>query len=102
MDDRPEVTEVELGEPGVVSTVTQDDVDVSAAKINDFLDAVQAKNYTSAGNQFNDMINDRLQDTLDQARVRIAGQMFNNETPEDETEIDDEVETEDEEDAVEN
>ena len=51
-----------------MGTVTGDDVDLEKIDINDFLDAIDKKDFTTAGKQFNDMVSDRLQDTLDQAQ----------------------------------
>jgi hypothetical protein len=45
--------------------------------IEDLLKAIETQDYTSAESQFNDLIGDRLQDTLDQAKVRIASGVFN-------------------------
>ena len=59
--------EVDLGPVGDMGTVTGDDVDLEKNDINDFLDAIDKKDFTTAGKQFNDMVSDRLQDTLDQA-----------------------------------
>jgi|TARA_R110000772_G_scaffold81635_3_gene173553 hypothetical protein len=69
--------EVELGVQGEIGTVTGDDVDLEKNDINDFLDAIQQKDFTTAGKQFDDMVSDRLQDSLDQAKARIAGQIYN-------------------------
>jgi len=68
--------EVDLGPVGDMGTVTGDDVDLEKNDINDFLDAIDKKDFTTAGKQFNDMVSDRLQDTLDQAKARIAGQIY--------------------------
>lgn len=54
--------------------------------IEDLLKAIETQDYTSAESQFNDLIGDRLQDTLDQAKVRIAGAIFNGEEAEEESE----------------
>lgn len=61
--------------------------------IEDLLAAIETQNYTAAEDQFNNLIGDRLQDTLDQAKVRIAGAIFNGEEAEEsEEEVgDDEV-----------
>lgn len=59
--------------------------------IEDLLKAIETQDYTSAESQFNDLIGDRLQDTLDQAKVRIASGIFNGEeTEEDSEEVDEE------------
>lgn len=63
--------------------------------IEDLINHIQNKEYTDAEQAFNDIIGDRLQDTLDQAKMRIADTMFNAEQgvdeDEEESEFDDEV-----------
>ena len=53
--------------------------------IEDLINHIQNKEYTDAEQAFNDIIGDRLQDTLDQAKMRIANSMYN-----DDQEVDDE------------
>jgi hypothetical protein len=76
-----EYDEVDYGEDGVVGEVGVDDVDgidgSSNTDIDDFIAAIQNKEYNDAEEKFNDMIGSRLQDTLDQAKARIAGQIYN-------------------------
>lgn len=60
--------------------------------IEDLLKSIESQDYTSAESQFNDLIGDRLQDTLDQAKVRIASSIFNGEEPEEESESEEEGE----------
>jgi len=74
--------EVDLGPVGDIGTVTGDDVDLEKNDINNFLDAIQQKDFTTAGKQFDDLVSDRLQSTLDQAKARIAGQIYNQEPEE--------------------
>jgi hypothetical protein len=76
--EQPEIEVVDQGPVGDLGTVTGDDVDLVKNDINDFLDAIDKKDFTTAGKQFDDMVSDRLQDTLDQAKARIAGQVYNN------------------------
>ena len=45
--------------------------------IEDLINHIQTQQYTDAEQAFNDIIGDRLQDKLDQAKIRIADQMFN-------------------------
>ena len=45
--------------------------------IADFLDSVETKDFVSAEKEFNDLINDRLYDTLDQAKIKIAQSLYN-------------------------
>lgn len=76
-DNEIEYDEVDMGDQGVVANVTPDDVDVQSNKIEDFVNAIQSKRYTDAESQFNDMIGDRLQQRLDQAKVDIANRIYN-------------------------
>lgn len=44
--------------------------------IADFLKSVEDQDFTSAEKQFNDMVGDRLQDTIDQTKARIAASIY--------------------------
>lgn len=92
-DDTLEIpsTEVELPEPGVVATVMADEIDANNDAIRDLLKSIEDKNFTQAEKQFNDEISDRLQNTLDQAKMKIAGQIFNGEEPDEEEPENDEL-----------
>lgn len=52
--------------------------------IVDFIDDIQKKDFTSAQSTFQDMMQQRMQDALDQQKVVVAGQMFGE--PEDDVE----------------
>lgn len=98
-DGKPEVTEVDMGQVGLVADAPPDMM--VKQDINQFIDAIYNTDYTSAEKQFNDMVSDRLQAQLDQAKVAMAGQMFNKDESEEEvesnleTEVELEVEEED-------
>lgn len=62
--------------------------------IVDFIDDIQKRDFTSAQSTFQDMMQQRMQDALDQQKVVTAGQMFGE--PEDDVE---DVSDEDMEDA---
>jgi len=64
--------------------------------IEDLINHIQNKEYTDAEQAFNDIIGDRLQDTLDQAKMRIANSMYNDdqEVDDEEYEFDDDTELE--------
>jgi len=64
--------------------------------IVDFIDDIQKRDFTSAQSTFQDMMQQRMQDALDQQKVVVAGQMFGE--PEDNEE---DVSEEDLEDAFE-
>lgn len=69
------------------------DVDAATITIPDLLSAIKDDNFTLAGNQFNDLVNDKLQNSLNQNRIRLASQIFNGE----DLPVDNEEEIEDEE-----
>lgn len=71
----------------VIGEVGADPVEVSSNAMGEFLDAIQGQNFTQAERHFNDMMMDRIQDSLEQRKVQIASQMFGSE-PEDEDEDD--------------
>jgi len=89
VEQQSEVEVIDQGVQGEVGTVTGDDVDLEKNDINDFLDAIAAKDFTKATGQFDDMISDRLQTQLDQAKAKIAGQMYNNEPEESDEPVED-------------
>ena len=63
----------------VVGEVDADPIETPENPIVDFMKSVEDQNFTSAEAQFNDMVNDRLQQQLDQARARIAGAIYGEE-----------------------
>lgn len=98
MSDENEVKydEVDMGDEGVVAELDQEAG--QATTINDFINAIEKQDFTSAEKNFSDMIGDRMQDALDQAKVKIASSMYNDEEPEEPEEVEeveDEVEEED-------
>ena len=70
-------------------------------EIADFLNNVTTKNYSQAEKQFSALLNDRLTDRLQSEKIKVAGQVFNNQNDEEieevELESEEETETEDEE-----
>jgi hypothetical protein len=56
--------------------------------IENFIDNVMDKDYTTAQTTFADLIQARMQDALDQQKIVVAGQMFGEE--DDPDDIDDE------------
>lgn len=63
----------------VVGEVDADPIETPENPIVDFMKSVEDQNFTSAESQFNDMVNDRLQQQLDQARAKIAGAIYGEE-----------------------
>ncbi len=51
---------------------------------NDLIQNALDQDFNKANQVFNTMMNDKMADVLDQAKVALAGQMFNGEEPEDE------------------
>ena len=67
----------------VVAEVEAPPIEPGSEAIGELIDAIQSQNFTGAEKQFNDLVNDRLQNQLDQAKMRMAGQMFNGDEDED-------------------
>lgn len=78
-------------EDPVVAEVGADPIE-NNNPIEDLLNAIETQDYTSAESQFNDLIGDRIQDTLDQAKVRIAASIYNGEESEEEIDTEEEEE----------
>lgn len=56
----------------LIDELQAEPIQTDSKPIEDFLKAVEDQNFTQAERQFNDLIQDRLQDTLDQTKARIA------------------------------
>lgn len=65
-------------EDPVVAEVGADPIE-NNNPIEDLLNAIETQDYTSAESQFNDLIGDRLQSALDQAKVRVAASIYDGE-----------------------
>ena len=57
--------------------------------IENFIDNVMDKDYTSAQTTFADLMQARMQDALDQQKIIVAGQMFGEEDDPDDVEDED-------------
>ena len=64
----------------VIGEVGADPIDTLLNNpIADFLKSVEDQNFVGAENQFNDMVTDRLQDAMDQAKIKIATNLYGEE-----------------------
>lgn len=71
-------------------------------EIVDFLNNVTTKNFVDAEKQFSDLLNARLTTRLDDEKIKVANQVFNNVTDDaDPEEVEDEVELSTEEEEAE-
>ena len=61
-------------------------------EIVDFLNNVTTKNFVEAEKQFSELLNDKLSSRLDDEKIRVANQVFNNVTTDDDLEMENEVE----------
>jgi len=52
-------------------------------EIVDFLNNVTTKNFVEAEKQFSELLNDKLSSRLDDEKIRVANQVFNNVTDDD-------------------
>ena len=78
----------------VVAEVEADPIE-APNRIAELLASIESGEYNDAEQAFNDLIGDRLQDKLDQAKIRVADKIFNS-TEEEETVDYDDVVDEDE------
>ena len=77
----------------VVGEVEADPIETPTNPIVDFMKSVEGGEFTSAEQQFNDMIGDRLQDALDAAKVKIATSLYGDIDDTLEVEVEDELDT---------
>ena len=56
----------------LIDELQAEPIQTDSKPIEYFLKAIEDQNFTQAERQFNDLIQDRLQDTLDQTKARIA------------------------------
>ncbi len=77
----------------VIDELEAEPIETNSGPIEDFLKAIEDQNFTQAERQFNDIVGDRLQDTLDQAKARIAASIHN-QVEDEESEEDEDVEYE--------
>jgi len=86
----------------VIDELEAEPIQTNSGPIEDFLKAIEDQNFTQAERQFNDIVGDRLQDTLDQAKARIAASIYNeveDEEPENDEDAEDFDQDDDEEDT---
>ena len=69
-------------------------MEMKMTEINDFLDAVIDQDFSKAGPMFNDLLDMKLNDALEQEKIAVADQIFNG-AEVDEDEIDDDISDED-------
>ena len=74
----------------VIDELQAEPIQTDSKPIEDLLQAIQDTNFTQAERHFNDIVGDRLQDTLDQAKARIASSIGSDPEEEDEEVVDDE------------
>ena len=85
-------------------TETQE-VEQETNPIGEFIDAIAAQNFNQAKAHFDDMLQSRMDDALEQEKIVVADTIFNkvddsdleDDEPEDDTEVEVEVEVEEEE-----
>lgn len=75
----------------------QETMEVETNPVADFIDAVAAQNFNRAKEHFDSLLGDRVNTALDQEKMVVADQIFNDV----DLEVDDEIEVEDEVEEVE-
>jgi|TARA_R110002096_G_scaffold62187_7_gene154053 hypothetical protein len=61
----------------IIDELEAEPIETGSEPIADLIDAIQAQDFNAAESQFNDLVGERLADTLDQAKIAIADQIFN-------------------------
>jgi hypothetical protein len=82
-----------------MSDVETPEVETAENPLQDLVQAALDKDYNKANEIFGQVVSVKLDDIIDQERVKLAGQVYNGEEPEDDPEdleIDDETEVDDE------
>lgn len=72
----------------------ENEMEIETNPIEDMIDSIHQGDFNNAESHFNDLIGDRLQDALDQAKVRVAQSIYGDSEVEDAI---DEIEDEDDE-----
>ena len=61
----------------IIDELEAEPIETGSEPIADLINAIQAQDFNAAESQFNDLVGERLADTLDQAKIAIADQIFN-------------------------
>ena len=61
----------------IIDELEAEPIETGSEPIADLIDAIKAQDFNAAESQFNDLVGERLSDTLDQAKIAIADQIFN-------------------------
>lgn len=94
VDEIEEPVEAELEvEADVEEEPVETEAEDESDPIKDFINYIDNSDYNKAEDQFKDLIGDRLQTALDQARVRIAGEFYNEVPAEEPADVEQEQET---------
>ncbi len=65
-----------------MSEVEVEDPVVASTGIGDWIDAVATKDYAAADPIFKELMSDRMNDALDAEKIKVAGEIYNDEEPE--------------------
>lgn len=65
-----------------MSEVEYKDPVVATTGIGDWIDAVADKDYASADPIFKELMSDRMNDALDAEKIKVAGEIYNGDEPE--------------------
>lgn len=55
--------------------------DVEHDPIGDFIDAISSGDFNQSEKLFNDLLSDKVGETLEAEKIAVAGQIFNGEAP---------------------
>lgn len=61
----------------IIDEIEAEPIQTASGAIGDLINYIRNQDFVSAESQFNDLVGSRLQDTLDQARIKISDEIFN-------------------------
>ena len=61
----------------IIDEIEAEPIQTASGAIGDLINYISNQDFVSAESQFNDLVGSRLQDTLDQARIKISDEIFN-------------------------
>ena len=82
----------------IIDEIEAEPIQTASNAIDDLIQYIRDQDYVSAESGFNDIIGDRLQDTLDQARIKISDEIFDAQQDIEDDDIEDDLDDEDYED----
>lgn len=69
--------------------MSEDTQEIEKNPIEDLVQSALDQDFNAAGKIFGEIMSVKMQDVIDQEEIKVAGQMFNGDEPDDETDLED-------------